>query len=136
MAAVEAVVLNALMGYVASLGLGLPVAWPNVDYTPPADGKYIAATFLPNGAGRVAITSGTAHRRIGLLQLTVYWPRGEGMFKPMEQAAAVADSFATDQKIVSGGTTIRITKAPDIAGPIIEEHAAQVPVTVSWEAFA
>lgn len=133
---VEADILGALMSRVNSLGLGVPVAWPGVNFDPPADGKYIAATFIPNGAGRVAISTGTAHRHIGMLQLSVFWPRGAGQVAPLEKASEIVDGFTTDLKLTAGSNTVRITKKPDLAGPLTEPHATHVPVTVSWETFA
>ena len=134
--AVEASILNAFMHRINDLGLALPIAWPNVDFTPPADGKYIAVSFMPNTATRVAITSGTPHRRVGLLQLSVFWPRGAGVYDPMAKADEIAAGFPADLILLGAGVRVRITKTPDIAGPLVEDHAVHIPVTVSWESFA
>ena len=41
-----------------------------------------------------------------------------------------------DLRLTSGGVTVRITKKPDVAGAIVEDHAIQIPVTIDWETFA
>ena len=81
------------MRRVDSLGLGLPVAWGNVDFKPPSNGRYLAATFIPNGNSRVAITTGAPHQYRGLLQVSVYWKRDEGTAAPVEVAGQVAEHF-------------------------------------------
>lgn len=134
--AVEASILDAFMTRINGLSLGLPIAWPNVDFDPPADGKYIAVSFIPNGANRVAISTDTPHRRIGLVQLSVYWPKGAGAVAPMEKADEVAAAFPADLRLTADGARVRVTKDADLSGPLVEDHALQIPVTVNWEAFA
>lgn len=133
---VESLILDALMARVNGIGIGYPVAWPNVDYTPPADQKYLAVAFLPNRNQRVAITTTTPHRRGGLLQVSVYWPRGKGIAAPLDIAGKVAEHFPADLILAAGGVTIRVTQAPDVAGLLHEDQAVQVPVSIYWEAFA
>lgn len=140
MATIEALIFRGLSARVNSLGLGLPIAWPNVgdspsgNFTPPADGRYLEVAFVPNIALRVAISSGTPHRRLGLLQISVWAPRGSGF--PAETAGLVAEHFPADLTLTSGGVFVRITKEPDVAGLIVDDRGVQVPVTIDWEALA
>lgn len=136
MAYVEADILGALVGRVNALSLGLPISWPNVHFTPPTDGKYIAVSFMPNGSQRLGINGGTPHRLRGLMQLSVFWPRGTGEVAPMQQADTIAAGFPADLKLKTGAMTVRITKDADIVGALYEDNAIHIPVTVEWEAFA
>lgn len=114
----------------------LPVAWPNLPFTPPSDQRYLRVQFVPNMASRVLIDSDGAHRRIGLLQISVYWTKGVNIAGPMAVAAAIAAHFPCDTKLRSGAATVRITKTPDVRDLIVEAAAVQIPVMIDWECFA
>lgn len=136
--AVETDIFNALMARVASLALtpAMPVAYPNVVYTPPATQRYLRVVFVPNTANRILIGSDDPHQHIGLLQLSVYGKKGAGEAGVRADAAAVATHFPCDLKLYSGGTVVRITKRADVRDLIIEDAAVQIPVMVSFEAYA
>lgn len=123
-----------LASYVASPVL--PVAWPNVAFTPPANQRYIRAAFVPNMAARALIDSDGPHQHFGLLQVSVMWTKGQGEAAPRQIAGAIADHFPCDLKLRSGGLTVRITKRPDVRDLIVEDAAIQIPVMIDWECWA
>ncbi len=49
--------LFARLGTLTGAGAALPVAWPNVGFTPPNDGKFLRADFIPGLVGRICIGS-------------------------------------------------------------------------------
>jgi hypothetical protein len=123
-----------LASYVASPVL--PVAWPNIAFTPPSNQRYLRAAFVPNLTNRALIDSDGPHQHVGLLQVSVMWTKGAGETSPRLIAGAIADHFACDLKLRSGGLTVRITKRPDVRDLMIEEAAIQIPVMVEWECWA
>lgn len=136
--AIETDIMAALFARVSSLVLApaMPIAWPNVAYTPPANHRYLRVQFVPNVANRILIDSDGPHQHLGLLQISVYWTKGQGEADARAKAAAVAAHFPCDLKLVSGSTTVRITKRPDVRDLIVEDAAVQIPVMISWECWA
>lgn len=136
--AVESDIMQALFARVSSLVLtpAMPIAWPNVVFTPPANQRYLRVQFVPNIASRVLIDSDGEHQHLGLLQVSVYWTKGAGESDVRARAAAVAAHFPCDLKLRSGGVTVRITKRADVRDLIVEDAAVQIPVMVSFEAYA
>jgi hypothetical protein len=135
---IETDIFAALMGRIASFIAtpAMPVAYPNVPFTPPANQRYLRVQFVPNVANRALIDSDGPHQHQGLLQVSVMWSKGQGESGARGVAAAVADHFPCDLKLAAGSNVVRITKRPDARDVIVEEAAIQIPVMVSWEAWA
>lgn len=136
--AIESEIMAALFAQVESLALSpaMPIAWPNRPFTPPADHRYLRVQFVPNMANRITIDSDGPHQHLGLLQVSVYWTKGEGERVPRAVAADIAAHFPCDLRLASGGLFVRITKRPDVSDMIVEDAAIQIPTIVSWEVFA
>ena len=138
MAAVEASIQAALFARATSLVLSPahPVAWPNVNFTPPANRRNLRFTHMPNTTERTYIGSREPHLHQGILQIMVVAPLNSGEAGPRAIAAAVADHFPTDLRLTSGGVTVRITKRPDIAAALATDTELQIPVSIRYEAYA
>jgi hypothetical protein len=140
--AIESDIMQALFDRVASFTPTMPIAYPNINFTPTSSGNparltpYLRLQFVPNVANRLLIGSDDPHQHLGLLQVSVYWAKGQGERLPRERAAAVAAHFPCDLKLRSGAVTVRIAKRPDVRDLIIEDAAVQIPVMVSFEAYA
>jgi len=113
----------------------LPIAWPNVSINPkPA--SYLRVSHIPNTNRRPFLGSGAPHQRLGLLQVDVFTQKNAGAKAATEIAGSVAAHFQPDMPLRSGGITTRVTKAPDVGPALADDTHWQVPVTVSYEAFA
>lgn len=136
--AIETDIMAALFARVSSLALtpAMPVAWPNVAYTPPANQRYLRVQFVPNVANRIVIDSDGPHQHLGLLQLSVYGKKNNGEASVRADAAAIAAHFPCDLKLTSGDVTVRVTKRADVRDLIVEDAAVQIPVIISWECWA
>lgn len=122
---------------VMALDIDLPIAWDGPNFDAAAAGQeYLRVKFVPNVANRQLIGSDDPHQYLGLLQISVYWPLGSFENVPREIAGRVAAYFPCDLKLTEGDVTVRITKRPDVTDLIVEKVAVQVPVTISWEAYA
>jgi hypothetical protein len=135
---IEGRIAEALFGRLQTLVLSpvLPVLLPNEQKTPPGDHRYLRVQFVPNTADRVLIDSDGPHQHLGLLQVSVYWSKGRGEVEPRDVAGAVASHFPCDFKLDAGAFHVRITKRPDVRDMIVEDAAVQIPVMVSYEAWA
>lgn len=118
-----------------SLNPSLPIAWQNVAFKPPADGKYLRVQHIPNMVVRQEITSDGPHRYLGLYQVSVHWPHDRGEFEPREIAAAIVAHFPTDLRLIEGGVEVRITKRPEAGDLLVEKRGVQVPVTIEYESY-
>lgn len=130
-----AAVAAALLARCSTLSVGspaLPVAYPDVDFTPPASGKYLEARFLPNRPAYEGLSSGRMDQ--GLLQINVVWPRKQGVIKPNAAAAEVMAHFPKGLRLQGSGVRVKIDREPWAAAPLIEDDKTVIPVTVSWTA--
>lgn len=128
----EGIIPDLLAARLAALVLSptLPIAWPNVDFTPPSPPSYLEVTFLPNGSTDRYFDDGV--ERIGLFQVSVVSPLKIGVVKANETAGLVAAHFPRGLRLVSGSVVVRISGSPSIAAPIVSTDRLSVPVTVAW----
>lgn len=113
----------------------LPVAWPNESFTKPAGG-YLRITHIPNVNRRLFLGSNDPHQRLGLFQVSVFAPLNKGATPATEIAGKIAAHFPADLPMRSGGITVRVGKAPDVAPGFAEDTHWHVPVTISYQAIA
>jgi hypothetical protein len=107
----------------------LPVAMPDVSFTPPQDGKYLSVTFRPNAPRWEGVNQGRIDQ--GLLQIDVVWPKDAGVLAPMRIADAVMARFPKGLRLAPG---IKITAAPYVMQPLLEGNRTICPITISWVA--
>lgn len=125
-------IASALLARCATLAIGspaLPIAYPDVTFTPPADGKYVEVALFFNRPAWEGVASGKMDQ--GLLQITVVWPRNGGVIKPMEAVAEVMAHFPKALTLTNGVT---VSAEPYAASPIIEDNETRCPVTIPWTA--
>lgn len=135
---IEGKIAEVLFGRLGQLVLSqvMPIAWPNVTFEPPADHRYLRVQFIPNLANRVLIGSDGPHQHMGLMQVSVCWPKGVGEIAARDAAGAVAAHFPCDLRLLVGERFVRITKRPDVRDMIVEDVAIQIPVMIPWECWA
>lgn len=124
-------IATALMQHVGDLEIGspaLPIAYPDVAFTPPADGKYLAVQFLANAPAWEGLSEG--RRDQGLLQVTVVWPKGLGVIRALDAAQDVIAHFPKGL-VLSG---VKITGQPYAGSPLLDDADTRVPVTIPWAA--
>jgi hypothetical protein len=136
MANITSAVLDALKTRLDELTIGLPIAAPNRNFTLPTDGRYLEVAFIPNGSVRTGVNSHMPQLFSGLLQINVWWNRNRGIDEPSAVVDAIVNHFPVDLKLYKEGLKIRIIAAADVAGLLIDEAGARIPVTISWETYA
>jgi hypothetical protein len=128
----DAKIAAALQWHLGQMASLLPTAWPGANFTPPADGKYLQALFLPNRPPTPTIPFDEVQARQGLFQVSVFWPVGEFLAAPLAMADRVRAHFARGTVITRDGIAVRIIEEPWASSPITEAHRLQIPVTVPW----
>lgn len=129
----------ALFDYVTSLaeGLGLPVAWPEVIYTPEAGPggqfkPFMRVELFSNRPAWEGLAAGRLDQ--GILQLTLVWPPGAGIVQPTSVAGQVLANFPQGMRLDAQDVRVKVTSAPWIASPITETDRASYPITINWTA--
>lgn len=130
-------VFDALLARCSSLAVGsppLPIAYPEVSFTPPASGRYLEVRVFANRNAWQSIAGGGMGQ--GLLQITAVWPKGQGVVAPGQIADAVAGHFPNGQAMFSGGYAVKVIGKPTAMSPNSDGPSLRIPVTVSWSASA
>jgi hypothetical protein len=110
----------------------IPVAWPNVAFTPPA-GRYVRAFVLP-GRTDSRDLQGLHRGYVGVFQITLYLPLNDGP----RRASALVDSldaaFPLSDPIVVDGLRLHVTSPMSAAGPLDSPDRYVVPVSCRYAA--
>ncbi|MCR2775551.1 DUF4128 domain-containing protein [Enterobacter kobei] len=113
--------------------LGLPVAWPNLPFTPQDSSPYGRVYVLP------AQTVGQdleGHMRTyqGILQLNIIIHAGSGVSQARGLAKSIADAFQEGLPLVDGDLTVYINGPPQIRQPIQGSIDITHPVSMQYRA--
>lgn len=134
----ETKIAEALLGAVAAVTLtpALPVAWPNVDFSPPADGPYLKVEHSPGEPSAASSGAEGYTRYVGILQVAVVARKNSGTITPTKAAAEIAAAFEIGTSIDADGVTVRIDRPPRVAPPVTGDSWVRYPVTIQYMAFA
>jgi hypothetical protein len=130
--AVVAGLLLARCALMETEGPTLPVAMPDVAFTPPADGRYLRVDIFTNQPAWEGLASGKIDQ--GLLQITVVWPKGKGIIKSRRAAAQVMTHFPKGLKLFGPATRVSINREPWAASPLLDDSETMTPITIPWTA--
>lgn len=128
----SAVVANLLLARCATLSAILPVAMPDVTFSPPADGKYLRVGYFTNAPRWQGLSDGAVDQ--GLLQIDVVWPKGQGVVTHRRVVAQVEAAFPKGLRLYAAEVCVTVNRKPWAASPIIEANRTLTPITVSWVA--
>lgn len=130
-----AIVAGLLLARCATLSVGspaLPVAMPEMSFTPPPDNKYLRVDFFANKPAWEGLGPETMDQ--GLLQVVVVWPWRKGIVAPRRIARDVMAHFPKELTLAADGVKVTINKAPYASSPVPDEPVSLTPVTISWVA--
>lgn len=132
-------IAEALFERVLTLTTTLPIIWPEQLDAPNPDAQAtgesqarLEVAIFYNRPAWEGVSSGALDQ--GLLQITVVWPKNQGVIRPMQEAAVVLAHFTKGLTLFSGSTKVRVTPAPWQASPISDLSDVRVPVTIPWTA--
>ena len=97
--------------------LGLPIAWPNIAFTPPDDAPYGRVYVLPAQTVGQDL-EGQLRTYQGILQLNIIAPAGSGVTLARGLAKSVADAFPEGLPLADGDLTVYINGPPQVRQPI------------------
>lgn len=131
----DAEVATALLAHcelMSGEGPALPVAMPEVSFTPPSDGRYLRIDLFRNAPFWASLSHG--HIAQGLLQVTVVWPKGQGIIAPGRASDAVKDHFPKGLILYAGEPKVKVSGDPWAAAPLSDDTDSETPVTIPWRA--
>ena len=131
-----AVVAALLLERCEGLSSILPVAFPDVPFDPAQDapdGRYFTVDLFSNSPFWEGLTSGRIDQ--GLMQVTVVWPKGEGL-AARRAAAQVIAHFPKALTLPGAGVRVKVNRETWQASPILDDDSTSIPVTISWTAKA
>lgn len=102
------VIRKALDSHLASLPLGVPIAWPNIPFDP--NGAYLRPTLLPNRPDQAELGRDGRNVHEGIYQVDAFYPSGYG----------VRDAEATCEALIAAFKRGTIIVSP-VEIPIIED---------------
>ncbi|MEF2073484.1 DUF4128 domain-containing protein [Consotaella aegiceratis] len=137
MPTIPATIEGALFYRVSTLTLtpALTIEWPGEDFAQPASNRWLRVNHLPNTNRRLFNKGTDPHQRVGILQIDVIVPIETRQIDATELAGQVASHFPAGLPMRSGGLTVKVTRAPDIAAPVDENPRKSIPVSISYECF-
>lgn len=126
---------EALAAHLADMAPEIATAWPNTDFTPPADGSaYQEAWFMPARNRNRNIRNGALHQ--GIYQVNLCYPAASGSDDVMARAVLLQAHFDPTQRIQYQGIEVRIRVEPSIAAQPLERPGYYVlPVTIEYESI-
>lgn len=142
----ETKIVESLFAELAALALtpALPIALPNLDFTPPADEKWLRVTEAPSpilpaalaaaGPSYLAIAPGVRDYN-GTIQVDVVWPQRSGIIAAKEVAGAIAAHFRPAKAIYGDGVKIKVIRS-HVGAKVDEASRVYLPVTIQYRALA
>lgn len=115
------------------LSPALPIAWPNLDYTPAGE-NYLRVDYLPNVTRQITMRADEPQQFMGIYQVAVIWARNMGLVDPVDTAGQIVNHFK-GLTLWADGIRITVYTEPSIDPPMIDADMVMVPVSISWNAF-
>lgn len=139
--AVEVAIESALLDHLRDMlpSPDIPVAWPNVKFTPPTSGPnvyWLRATFLPANTFGLGVGDDSSNQHYGIFQVDVFYGQGSGDLAPVRIATDVIAWFTRGTTLIKDGFTVKVPQPPRRATTIKDDPWVMVPVSVPYLAFA
>ena len=120
---------SALYDILIAANLGYPIAYPGIDFTPPASGVWLEVTLFPNEG----IDSGLGYSSTtipqGIFQVSAVDRPGNGVFPVTNAAQEVQSAFPKGTTIAE---SVRVQRSPYQMDPIFEGDRLYIPVTIPY----
>lgn len=137
-ATVETKIWMAIKARIATLSIGLPIAYPKQNYEPASGAPWINIRHIPNRNARPFYSSTDPSFRQGTTQLELMMPlTAQASEADIQYAGQIAAHFwGADPAFYFEGVKVVIQRAPDVGQPIRDNGWMLTPVTIRWECFA
>ena len=121
-------IIQAFFSTLSSANLGYPIAWPNVDFTPPPIGYWLEVSHFPNSGIDVSLSAQQVIRQ-GIFQVSVMGRQNTGVLG----MADVCDEVAAVFPKLTTLSTARVSKMPyAISAVAIDNGKIELPLTIEY----
>ena len=124
---------RALEQHLATMSPALATAWENTSFVPTDGVPYQRAFMLPAPPDN-SMLGPREWIEIGVFQVTLLYPQGEGSASAQARAEAVRVHFKRGTTLAHGGTSVLIPGTPAKAPAFISENRYAVPVSIRYQA--
>ena len=121
-------VTSALDQIIASLPDAPPIAFPNVNFTPP-DGLYLAVMNMP--ADGIMYNMNRAQNTPGVYRINVYAPANKGPAEAENMADSIAAHFRASSEPIPNLFIEEINFSPAVS----TDSEYLLPISVNWRYF-
>ena len=116
----------------ASMTPALPVAYIDVNFTQPDDGKWIEIVHFPNN--RQGDFWGDEKNHRGIMRLVLHWPNnGAGIYSPLSVLGSIAAYFTKGRLLPLSG--LKVYETPDFTGAVRNGDETLYPVSIWYMSF-
>ena len=122
----------ALEARVVAIASPLPTRWENVVFVPPTDGSAFQHVDIISAPPDNPTLGDGFYRELGLMQVTLSYPLGNGSGACYAKAEAIRAWFPRGLTLTSGGITVHIQRTPAIGPKLPSTDRFVLPVTVRW----
>ena len=122
---------TALFDILASSALGLPIAWPGMNFTPPSSGQWLEVSLFPNEPTENGISDISSVMPRGNFQVAVADRPGAGVVTMTKTANDVQALYARGTVLVD---PVRIQRMPYQMQMVKMDDRMMIPVTMPYSA--
>lgn len=110
-------------------GIGYPIAWPGVKFTPPGSGAWLEVSIFEGTGQQPGMAYDSSYYPEGIIQVSAVTRTGFG-FKPADDAAHAVVAALPAGTVIQDG--IKITRRPTIGGELIDSDKLYLDVTARY----
>lgn len=120
---------NAAYALLQNASLGYSIAYPGVDFTPPATGPWLEIMLMPNQPLDDGLRPGDGIVPQGIIQINAVGRPGDGEIAVSQAADAAAGAFSKGTTIVA---PVRVQRRPYQLDTLYTGDRITIPVTVPY----
>lgn len=111
-----------------------PVAWENTGYEPTTGTLFLRPTLLPADTAGATLSDTGTDEHIGVYQVDVFAPLGEGKAEAVAMADSIAEQFKPVTELTYNSRLVRCVAVSRGVGSR-DDSWYQIPVTVSYLSY-
>lgn len=121
----HAALRGAVESYLTAAWSATPIAYENVAFTPPPDGRYLRIALRPRATEVIGMGQPPRHRTSGEILVRCVVPKGVGSAEALSMADEIAALFR--HRVIGGASTRAASVSLDGAGPDAYEAVVSIP---------
>ena len=116
------------------LGIGLPIAFENENFTPPVGEPWAAVFIIPNQPSVATLGDAGDDEHDGIVQIDLNYPTHQGTGLCLQKADFIRENYSAGKRFELEGQEIGITSCGRSSGRQID-GVYTISLTISWWAY-